>query len=164
MAARKTARKTAPPAGATREPESVAARDDEREQAHEAASTYDLIYAVVRRIPKGKVATYGQVAAVAGLPKHARMVGYAMAALRASSVVPWQRVVNAAGEVSPRRNEAGGRLLQRLRLEQEGVRFDARGRIDLEKYGWRPKDASEADRRTALALKPTTRGAGPRGR
>ena len=101
------------------------------------ASSYARIYAVVRRIPKGRVATYGQVAELAGLPRAARQVGYAMAALRPGERIPWQRVINARGEVSARA-EPGADALQRTLLEHEGVRFDARGRIDLARHGWRP--------------------------
>lgn len=95
------------------------------------------IWAVVRRIPPGKVATYGQVAALAGLPGAARQVGYALAALPEGSDVPWQRVVNARGEVSPRA-EPGADHYQRHRLEEEGVGFDRRGRIDLAAHLWDP--------------------------
>jgi methylated-DNA-protein-cysteine methyltransferase-like protein len=98
------------------------------------AGTYERIYAVVRRIPPGRVATYGQIAAIEGRAT-ARMVGYAMAALRAGSDVPWQRVINARGEVSARRG-AGGDRRQRQRLEAEGVLFDARGRVDIDRAGW----------------------------
>lgn len=98
---------------------------------------YPRIYAVVRAIPEGRVATYGQVAALAGLFGHARQVGYALASLPDDSDVPWQRVVNARGEVSPRVGDPGwARGYQRHRLEEEGVEFDARGRIDLEQFGW----------------------------
>ena len=85
------------------------------------------IYAVVRRIPRGTVATYGQVAERAGYPGHARQVGYALHALPAGTTVPWHRVINARGEVSARAD--GEVLTQRLLLEREGVRFDARGRV-----------------------------------
>ncbi len=97
----------------------------------------EKIYAVVRRIPRGRVATYGQVAELAGLPGHARQVGYAMAALPTGTTVPWQRVINAAGMVS-RRKMPGEELTQRQLLEREGVRFDARGRVALKKVRWRP--------------------------
>ena len=92
----------------------------------------------MRRIPRGRVATYGQVAAWAGLAGHARQVGYALHALREGERVPWQRVVNARGAVSPRA-EPGADTIQRRLLEREGVRFDARGRVDLARYGWRPR-------------------------
>jgi methylated-DNA-protein-cysteine methyltransferase-like protein len=98
---------------------------------------YARIYAVVRRIPRGRVATYGQVAELAGLPGHARQVGYALHALCAGTAVPWHRVVNAAGSCSLR-TVPGADLEQRLRLEQEGVRFDARGRVPLARVRWRP--------------------------
>jgi methylated-DNA-protein-cysteine methyltransferase-like protein len=100
-------------------------------------SVYDRIYAVVRRIPRGRVATYGQVAALAGLPGRSRHVGYALHALTEASAVPWHRVLNARGTVS-RRAEPGAELTQRQRLEREGVRFDARGRVALGRVGWRP--------------------------
>ena len=101
-------------------------------------ATYARIYAVVRRLPRGKVATYGQVAALAGLRGHARQVGYAMYALRPGMAAPWQRVVNAKGEIS-RRATFGDELRQRMLLEAEGVEFDWRGRIPLKRFGWRPR-------------------------
>ena len=99
--------------------------------------TYRRIYAVVRRIPRGRVATYGQVAALAGLPGHARQVGYALHALPRGTRLPWHRVINAKGEVS-RRRRPGDELSQRLLLEREGVRFDARGRVALARLRWSP--------------------------
>ncbi len=100
--------------------------------------SYRRIYAVVRRIPRGRVATYGQVAALAGLRGHARQVGYAMHALPKGSLVPWHRVINARGEIS-RRRRPGEELSQRMLLEREGVRFDARGRVPLARLQWRPR-------------------------
>jgi methylated-DNA-protein-cysteine methyltransferase related protein len=102
-----------------------------------ALSTYARVYAVVRRVPPGRLATYGQVARIAGLGEHARMVGYALASLPSGTTVPWHRVINAQGTVSRRRS--GDTLSQRMRLEREGVRFDARGRTSLTKFGWRPR-------------------------
>lgn len=99
------------------------------------ASSYQKIYDVVRLIPAGKVATYGQVADLAGLPGHARQVGYALHALPEGSDVPWQRVINAKGEVSPR-SVAGWEGYQRARLEEEGVEFTLRGKIDLGRFRW----------------------------
>jgi methylated-DNA-protein-cysteine methyltransferase related protein len=87
-----------------------------------------LVYAVVRRIPRGRVASYGQVAAAAGLGKLTRQVGYALHGLADNSPIPWHRVVNARGEIS-RRSVPGSEMEQRFRLEMEGVRFDARGRV-----------------------------------
>jgi methylated-DNA-protein-cysteine methyltransferase-like protein len=98
----------------------------------------EKIYGVVRRIPRGRVSTYGQIADLAGYPGHARQVGYAMAALPAGSAIPWHRVINAAGMVS-RRKMPGEELSQRQRLEKEGVRFDSRGRVALQKVRWRPR-------------------------
>lgn len=100
--------------------------------------SYARIYAVVRRIPHGRVATYGQVAALAGLRGHARQVGYAMHALPAGTSVPWHRVINACGEIS-RRSRFGEEVRQRLLLEAEGVEFDWRGRVRLSRYQWRPR-------------------------
>jgi methylated-DNA-protein-cysteine methyltransferase-like protein len=100
--------------------------------------SYDSIYRVVRRIPAGRVATYGQVANLAGYPRHARQVGYALAALREESdPVPWHRVVNAAGEISAR-SVPGYEDYQRILLEEEGVVFNDNGRIPLAQYQWRP--------------------------
>ena len=98
-------------------------------------NNYLKIYRIVRQIPRGRVATYGQVATLAGLDGHARQVGYALHALPSSMKVPWHRVVNARGEVSAR---TGGdsHELQRKLLEAERVRFDERGRIDLKKSRW----------------------------
>lgn len=92
---------------------------------------------MVRAIPPGRVATYGQVAVLAGLAGRARQVGYALHALPEGSDVPWQRVVNARGEVSPRA-EPGWEGYQRFLLAEEGVELDLAGRIDLERYLWQP--------------------------
>jgi methylated-DNA-protein-cysteine methyltransferase-like protein len=108
------------------------------------SQSYARIYRVVRRIPKGRVATYGQVAELAGMPRAARQVGYALHALPEDTAVPWQRVVNARGEVS-RRSEWGGDAIQRILLEREGVEFDERDRIELDCFRWRPRrNASSA--------------------
>ncbi len=103
-----------------------------------AAGSYARIYAVVRRIPSGRVATYGQVAELAGLAGHARQVGYALHALPAGTAVPWHRVINAGGTVS-RRAAPGDELTQRQLLEGEGVGFDLRGRVRLSAVRWRPR-------------------------
>ncbi len=81
------------------------------------------------------MATYGQIAELVGLPGHARQVGYAMYALPEHTTVPWHRVINAKGEVS-RRSVPGWEAEQRLRLEREGVRFNAHGRVDLKQVRW----------------------------
>ena len=90
------------------------------------------------RIPKGRVATYGQVAALAHLPRQARFVGYALHALPADSDVPWHRVVNAAGKISLRADTLGHDELQAHLLRREGVRF-AGGAIPLARYRWQPR-------------------------
>lgn len=102
------------------------------------STSYARIYAVVRRIPRGRVATYGQVAGLAGLPGHARQVGYALHALSGDEPVPWHRVINARGEISERAWR-GSEDFQRVRLEREGVGFDDRGRVSLPRYQWRPR-------------------------
>jgi methylated-DNA-protein-cysteine methyltransferase related protein len=114
-------------------------------------TTYDRIYAVVRRIPRGRVATYGQVAALAGRPGQARLVGYALAALPSGSGVPWQRVVNAQGRVSLRSDGPGYDEVQRLMLRREGVRFGKTGAISLAAFRWRPKAAGRSASRTPPA-------------
>ena len=105
---------------------------------------YQRIYTVVRRIPGGRVATYGQVARLAGIVNGARQVGYALHALPEHTAVSWHRVVNARGAISLR---SGGDVTQRLLLEREGVRFGAGGRIDLAAFGWRPRGRVSAPRR-----------------
>jgi methylated-DNA-protein-cysteine methyltransferase-like protein len=102
------------------------------------STSYQRIYAVVRRIPEGRVATYGQVASLAGLAGHARQVGYALHALPNETTVPWHRVVNARGGVSLR-SMAGGELVQRGLLEREGIRFDPSGRVPLARVRWAPR-------------------------
>ncbi|MEE2776538.1 MAG: MGMT family protein [Acidobacteriota bacterium] len=97
---------------------------------------WQLFYDVVRRIPEGRVATYGQVASLAGLPRHARQVGYALHALDAEDV-PWHRVINASGEVSPRATP-GWEGHQRALLEVEGVEFSVAGKVSLKRYRWDP--------------------------
>ena len=101
-------------------------------------SSYERIYAVVKRIPRGRVATYGQVADLAGLRGHARQVGYALHATPPNVAIPWQRVVNAKGEISLRPGSGGGNLQAAL-LQSEGIAFDADGRIDLTRYRWKPR-------------------------
>lgn len=102
------------------------------------------VYRLVGRIPKGQVATYGQLAALLGYPRAARAVGQAMKQVPAH--LPWHRVVNAQGGISLRSN-VGGMLTQRLRLEQEGVRV-RRGRVRLRDHRWA---GPERSRRSSIA-------------
>lgn len=99
---------------------------------------YARIYAVIAKIPRGRVATYGQVAALAGLPGRARQVGYALHALPPGSPIPWQRVINARGEISLS-GESAAR--QRALLAAEGVELDG-GRVSLARYTWRPRQVT----------------------
>lgn len=99
-------------------------------------TTFDLIYDVVRRIPQGKVASYGQVAALAGNPRWARVVGYALHRNPEPGVIPCHRVVMADGRVAPG-FAFGGPDVQRALLEGEGVRFRDDGTVDMAVYQWR---------------------------
>ncbi len=93
------------------------------------------IYAIVERIPRGCVATYGQIAKLAGLPNGARQIGYALSALPNPEEIPWHRVVNAKGEISMRANPDYAELQKQL-LIAEKVCFDANGRIDMASFQW----------------------------
>jgi methylated-DNA-protein-cysteine methyltransferase related protein len=93
---------------------------------------------VVSRIPRGKVATYGQVAELAGLPRQARLVGYALNVLPDGSAVPWHRVVNAQGRISPRSNDLGHDQVQAQLLAREGIRLQ-KGVIALAQQRWQPR-------------------------
>jgi len=101
--------------------------------------SYREIYAVVSRIPRGCVATYGQIARLAGIPGRARLVGYALGNLGGHEPIPWHRVVNAQGMISPRARGSSMDLVQRRLLEDEGVIFDAHGQISLSRFQWRPE-------------------------
>jgi methylated-DNA-protein-cysteine methyltransferase-like protein len=100
-------------------------------------STYERIYAVVNRIPIGRVATYGQIARLAGIPGQARQVGYALSALSEGHVA-WHRVINSKGEISAR-SEPHFEKIQRTLLEQEGIVFDANARVSLRHFMWQPE-------------------------
>lgn len=99
-------------------------------------TSHQAILAVVRRIPKGRVATYGLVAELAGYARQPRLTGYALR--HADDSVPWHRVVNAAGMISPRA-DPDSLLRQEVLLEAEGVEFDHHHRIDLQRFLWRPR-------------------------
>jgi methylated-DNA-protein-cysteine methyltransferase related protein len=101
------------------------------------SSTYERIYDRVRQIPRGRVATYGQIAALCDLPGQARLVGYALYRVDMDvSDVPWHRVINAKGEVSESPFRNGTDYLQRSLLEQEGIEFNANGKVNLRVYQW----------------------------
>ena len=101
------------------------------------SETYERIYEVVRQIPPGRVATYGQVAALAGMPGQARLVGYALNSLPDDHDVPWQRVINAQGRISERGNPEWEDF-QRILLEAEEVMPNDAGIISLARYRWEP--------------------------
>src|SRR5262245_33706603 len=122
---------------ARRQPERSKTPRSKTPRSRKPVSSYLHIYRAVRRIPRGKVASYGQIARIAGFPGHARRVGYALYNLPRGSNVPWHRVVNAAGALSVGRLDADSGREQRLRLELEGVAFDARGRVKLDRHGWK---------------------------
>jgi methylated-DNA-protein-cysteine methyltransferase-like protein len=109
-------------------------------------AVFERVWRIARQIPRGKVATYGQIARIVGTTP--RAVGFAMAACPASARVPWQRVVNARGEVSAR--AAGeGEARQRRLLREEGIALDRRNRVDLSKWSWLPLDADVSSARSA---------------
>lgn len=120
------------------------------------AGVYRRIFAIIRKIPPGRVATYGQIAAIEGHAT-ARMVGYALASL-ATDDVPWQRVINSAGRISER-GGGGGTSRQRLRLMSEGVCFDRRGRVNFDTYGWDGPDWSWIHDHGMFAVPPPGRSA-----
>jgi len=111
-----------------------------------ADSVHARIYAAVKKIPRGKVATYGQIAALAGMPRHARQAGYALAATPENVKIPWHRVINAQGRISLRLRhwDSGSDDLQKILLEAEGVEFDSSGKISLKKFQWQPAPARRA--------------------
>lgn len=117
--------------------------DEEPEETLATATCYQRIYAIIEQIPAGRVATYGQVAAVEGRCS-ASMVGYALAALPDGQQTPWQRVINRQGTVSERRG-GGGTTSQRDLLMQEGVLFDEAGRVDFAMVGWLGPDPAWLD-------------------
>ena len=99
-------------------------------------SRYQLIWRVVRRVPYGRVATYGQIARIAGFDGLARQVGYALHAMPRNSDIPWHRIINSQGRISLSGPTA--RLQQKL-LQSEGIRFLPSGKVDLKKFQWKKK-------------------------
>lgn len=100
-------------------------------------SVFEKIYEVVMKIPEGKVATYKQIASIAGNVRWARVVGYALHNNPLENIIPCHRVVNREGRTAETFAFGGGSAQRRL-LEKEGVVFNSDGSIDLEKYGWKP--------------------------
>lgn len=98
---------------------------------------YERVYSVTRKIPPGRITSYGRIAAILGSPRAARAVGYALNALKKESLssVPWQRVINSKGKISFK-GDTGRALLQRQLLESEGILFRADGSVDMKKFGW----------------------------
>lgn len=94
-------------------------------------------YGIIQLIPKGKVATYGQIAKLAGLPKHARHVGFALKNMADDSVVPWHRVINSQGKISLSKEDGFGENIQAIKLQSEGV-VVIDGRVNLKRYQWNP--------------------------
>ncbi len=110
-------------------------------------SCYPKIYEIVKLIPRGKVATYGQIADLAGLIGKPRVVGYALYRVVDSMEIPWHRVINAKGEVSRSSLRDGNDDLQQHLLESEGIIFNKR-KLDLSVYRWQP-DLGEIEQRFA---------------
>jgi methylated-DNA-protein-cysteine methyltransferase related protein len=99
---------------------------------------YDAIHSVVKQIPEGQVATYGQIAEMLGLFGRARQVGYALFQVAPGSDIPWHRVVNAQGKISRSPMRQGNDDLQRILLEREGIAFDTQEKLNLSRYRWNP--------------------------
>jgi methylated-DNA-protein-cysteine methyltransferase-like protein len=114
---------------------------------------FAAVYAMVRRIPKGKVATYGQVARLVGAPRHARVVGWAMRGNRQGGAVPCHRVIQQGGSLSPSYCP-GDPGRQRRLLEREGVAFLLDGRVDLAAHQWYPAASWGPGRMTARRASP----------
>ena len=110
----------------------------------------ERIYEMVRRIPRGKVATYGQIARLAGYSGHARQVGYALSALPEANDVPWQRVINAQGKISTRSMPDLPNPQAEL-LEAEGIHFED-GKIDLGRYRWEGPSTSSGQAKVKQGL------------
>lgn len=111
--------------------------------------SWDPVYRLVKKIPRGRVTTYGEVARCLRLPGGARAVGYAMAATPRGRGIPWHRVVGAGGRI---RVPEPHSMLQRKLLESEGVSFDGAG-IDMTRFGWRPKSVQPPKRPRKMRLR-----------
>lgn len=102
-------------------------------------NTFEKIYAVVKKIPKGRVATYGQIAAIAGNPRWSQVVGYALHTNPDPQNIPCYRVVNRSGQLSPA-FAFGGENAQAELLRSDGIELSEDGTVDLKKYLWQPID------------------------
>jgi len=98
---------------------------------------YAHFYAIIQQIPVGRVATYGQIATLAGFPGYARQVGYALYATPEDVEIPWQRVINSKGQISLKGSSPFGDI-QRQMLEAEGIVFNENERVSLKIYQWNP--------------------------
>ncbi len=92
-------------------------------------------YGIIQLIPKGKVATYGQIAKLAGLPKHARHVGFALKNMADDTAVPWHRVINSQGKISLSKEDGFGENIQIVKLQSEGV-VVLNGKVNLKLFQW----------------------------
>ncbi len=101
---------------------------------------FEKVYALIAEIPEGKVASYGQIAALLGAPGAARTVGWALHSLPRGRDIPWHRVINAEGKIS---YTSGGveTNLQRTLLESEGIKFDVGGKVNMQYFRWDPEEA-----------------------
>lgn len=106
-------------------------------------NAYEKIYETVKQVPYGKVATYGQIATVAGMHRKARLVGYALFRVAPDADVPWHRVINAKGEISESPFREGNDYLQRSLLEREGIEFNASGRVNFRQCQWQPQETPQ---------------------
>jgi len=100
-------------------------------------SFYQRVYQLTKKIPKGRVASYGQLAVLLGNPRAARAVGYALSGLKkdSSQNVPWQRVINSKGEISFKGDTMRANIQRKL-LEKEGIEFNSASQVDFKKFGW----------------------------
>ncbi|MDY6449810.1 MGMT family protein [Acinetobacter faecalis] len=94
-------------------------------------------YGIIQLIPKGKVATYGQIAKLAGLPRHARHVGFALKNMADDTAVPWHRVINSQGKISLSKEDGFGENIQIVKLQSEGV-VVLNGKVNLKLFQWIP--------------------------
>lgn len=104
----------------------------------EQSEKYERIYSMVYQIPRGKVSTYGDIATFAGLLRSARLVGHVLQGLPEDTKLPWHRVINSQGGISLGKVYLDGEQFQRYLLEQEGIIFNANGKVSLKKYRWQP--------------------------